>query len=297
MLDLVDRPKSAGFLLNFIRHIVTVSHQMKEQPKEWFYGDDNTGKWVGPLTLAELDSVRKAGTIEDYSRVTNAQTMRQQGPMSQGMPYYMISRLNIDFTPTVEEIRAAREGKPTTVFSGPNNGGKTLLLKQLYFQIGQGSHLVACNRFSHVDVLNTRQIDEYEHRRYYESFSQQFHTSRQNTEDSQLKLEQVLTSLKNVQRDKLFGLSKDLLGNKFSLQRTDPESDFSPFYVDMDGENPRLTHRSLDVTADGSISSVASEVESCGREARRACGAIRSWQPWTARRVDLWKDFRADSLS
>ena len=212
---------------------------MKPQSQEWHYVDEITGQWVGPITLDDLDAARKAGTIEDYTQVINAQMRRHQGPMGQGVAYHMISRLNVDFAPTVEDFCAAREGKPTTVLSGPNNSGKTLLLKQLFFHFGQGSYLVACNRFSHVDVLNTRQVEEFEHRRYYDNFSQQFYMSRQNSDDSELKLEQILTSLKNTQREKLFTLCKDLLGNEFSLQRTDRENDFSPFYVDMDGENLR----------------------------------------------------------
>ncbi len=54
-----------------------------------------------------------------------------------------------------------------------------------------------------------------------------------------MKLEQVITGLKDAQREKLFKVCKDLLGNEFSLKRTDPENTFSPFYVDMDGENLR----------------------------------------------------------
>ena len=201
--------------------------------------DESSGQWLGPMTLDELDAARKAETIEDYSRVTNSQMLRQQGAMGQGISYYMISRLDVEFTPSVEEFREARDGKQTTVLSGPNNSGKTLLLKQLFFQYGQGSYLVACNRFSHVDILNTRKVDEYEHRRYYDNFSQQYYMSQQNSEDNELKLEQILTSLKNGQREKLFALCKELLGNTFSLQRTERENDFSPFYVDMDGENLR----------------------------------------------------------
>ena len=139
----------------------------------------------------------------------------------------------------MEALYAARAGKPTTIFSGPNNGGKTLLLKQLCFLIGQGGYLLACNRFSHVDVLNTRKVEESEHRRYYENFARNYYMSQQNTEDNELRLEQVITTLKGKQRDKLFRASKELLGNEFSLKRTDPENTFSPFYVDMDGENLR----------------------------------------------------------
>jgi hypothetical protein len=213
--------------------------EMKAQKKEWYYIDEETGQQVGPVTLDNLDAARRAGKIEEYSHVINAQMLRRQGPGASGIPYSMISRLDVDFTPTVEAFHAAREGELTTVLSGPNNCGKTLLLKQLFLLVGHDGYLIACNRFSHIDILNTRQAEAYEYRRYYDNFSQNYYMSRQNSEDNELKLEQVITSLKDKQREKLFSACKDLLGNEFSLKRTDPENMFSPFYVDMDGENLR----------------------------------------------------------
>lgn len=202
--------------------------------------DEESGLQVGPVTLEELDAAHRTGIIQEYSYVTNTQIIRQQGPgPSSGIPYSMISRLNVEFTPTIEAFHASRVEKLTTVFSGPNNCGKTLLLKQLFLLVGQGGYLLACNRFSHVDVLNTRKREEHEHRRYYDNFVQSYHTSRQNTENNELGLEQVITTLKDQQREKLFRACKELLGNEFSLRRTDPENTFSPFYVDMDGENLR----------------------------------------------------------
>ena len=93
----------------------------------------------------------------------------------------------MEFAPEVEAFYDNRKSQALTILSGPNNGGKTLLLKQLFTHVGQGGYLVACNRFSHVDVLNTRQRGEHEHRQYYESFIQNYQTSRQNTEGERAK--------------------------------------------------------------------------------------------------------------
>ena len=225
--------------INKLFYILEGDPDMKLQKKDWYYRDEKSGQQVGPITLDELDAARRTGAIEEHSYVTSSQIMRQQGPNSHGISYSLISRLDVEFTPTVEALYAARAGKLTTIFSGPNNGGKTLLLKQLFLLVGQGGYLLACNRFSHVDVLNTRKTEEHEHRRYYDNFAMNFHMSQQNTEDNELRLEQVITTLKDTQRDELFKIGKELLGNEFSLKRTDPENMFSPFYVDMDGENLR----------------------------------------------------------
>lgn len=212
---------------------------MKAPKKEWYYRDEENGQEVGPITLDELDAARRAEKLAEYSLVISTEMMRRQGPRARGIAYSMISRPIVDFTPGTEEFYSARAGSLTTVFSGPNNCGKTLLLKKLLLLVGQDGYLLACNRFSHVDVLNTRKIENHEHRRYYENFVQSYYTSPQNTENNELGLEQVITTLKDSQREKLFSAGKELLGNKFSLKRTDEENTFSPFYVDMDGENLR----------------------------------------------------------
>ncbi len=97
--------------------------------------------------------------------------------MGGGMRYSMISRLTVEFSPPVEEFLSSRSNKPTTVLSGPNNCGKTVLLRQLFSLVGHGGYLIACSRFSHVDMLNTRKQEEHEHRRYYDNFIHNFYTS------------------------------------------------------------------------------------------------------------------------
>ena len=213
---------------------------MTNQKKHWYYGDEETRKWSGPITLADLDALHASERVKDHTYVANTDMLRREEPGGmQGVPYSMISRIDVDFVPTVEELHTARADKAITIFSGPNNGGKTLLLKQLFYLVGHDGYLIACNRFSHVDALNTRQRHEHEHRHYYDNFMLNFYTSRQNTEDNDLKLVQIITGLKDTQREKLFSAAKELLGNEFSLKRIDPENTFSPFYVDMDGENLR----------------------------------------------------------
>jgi hypothetical protein len=50
-----------------------------------------------------------------------------------------------------------------------------------------------------------------------------------------LNLEQILTGMKDKPRRKLFDLAKELIGNAFEMVRTDPDNEFSPFIVLMDG--------------------------------------------------------------
>lgn len=212
---------------------------MCDQEIQWFYADERLGRWEGPMSLLDLDALKNSGKIQDYTHVTNTQIVQRQGPESGGIMYSQISRSEIYFTPRIEEFFEDRKGKQVTIFSGQNNCGKTYLLKQLFSLVGRDGYLISCNRFSHVDVLNTRNLDRNENRHYYDNFMQNFYTSRQNTENNEMQLERVITSLKDGPRNKLFELCERLLGNKFSLKRIDPENTFSSFYVDMDGENLR----------------------------------------------------------
>jgi hypothetical protein len=216
---------------------------VSNQRKEWTYYDEIAGKWVEPyLSREELASLHAQGTIDDYTEVINVRTARPSGP-GRGIHGVMYSSLghsiDVTFDPEPEAFLASRQGRLTTVLSGPNNGGKTFLLKHIYSFVGHDGYLVACNRFSHVDVLNSRERQETEHVERYRSFIFNFESSRTNTEDNDLKLDQILTGLKDAPRRKLFDTAQRLLGNSFDMVHTDPDNSFSPFMVTMDGENLR----------------------------------------------------------
>ena len=85
------------------------------------------------------------------------------------------------FLPRAQESRQLSFPAPTTA--------EDVFLKHIYSFVGHDGYLVACNRFSHVDVLN-RERQEMEHVQRYRSFIFNFESSRTNTEDNNLKLDQ-----------------------------------------------------------------------------------------------------------
>lgn len=208
------------------------------QNSEWYYVNDQK-KLTGPLTLDELDQVFESHGYSGNMAVYNYRLSSDGGATPGSVSYSTIARIDVTFSPPLNEFYSSRKGKPTTILSGPNNGGKTLLLRQIYSIVGRDGYLISCNRFSQIGYLNTRQRNEHEYEQYFDNFIQSFYTAQQNMDDSQLKLEHAITHLKKAQREKLFRACEELLGNKFSLQRLDPDDDFSQFYVDMDGENLR----------------------------------------------------------
>jgi hypothetical protein len=211
---------------------------MAEEKRLWTYFDEANDRWVEPfLTRKQLDELAKAGTIDGYTRVVDIRTA-PPGPAGRravhGVPYSSLPTSDVEFDPEPEEFHTARAGRPTTVLSGPNNQGKTFYLKHLYAAVGHTGYFVACNRFSQIDILNSRQREEHEHFQRYESFVYNFQSSRHNSEDNEMKLDQILTGLKDKQRDKMFEVAGRLIGNTFNMVPTDPENKFSPFYVTMD---------------------------------------------------------------
>jgi AAA15 family ATPase/GTPase len=205
---------------------------------KWRYFDEAEQNWSDvALTLAELDQLHAVGKIQDSTQVINTRLIARFGGRASPIRYSAIVRLRVEFTPTVATFYTGRAGQPITVLSGPNNCGKTLLLKQLFSLTDHGGYLISCSRFSHVDLLNTRQFEENVFVGFYDSYIQNFYTAQQNSEENQFKLEQTLTGLRQPQLDALLDLCNELLGNTFSIKRTDESRPFSSYYVDMDGQN------------------------------------------------------------
>ncbi len=212
---------------------------MNTRRKEWKYIDDQKQTWSPLYSLDELDELYKARKIDDSTQVANWHLTQLHGLRLNIVAYSAIARLNVSFEPTIEAFFESRKDKFTTILSGPNNSGKTTLLKQVYSLVGPKGYLIACNRFSHVDILNTRERGAAETIGWYTGFINDFQISRLNSENNVINLENVITGLPDSQRTKLFALCKSLLGNDLSLQRINPNNIFSPLYVDMDGQNLR----------------------------------------------------------
>jgi hypothetical protein len=203
---------------------------------EWFIGLDNGNNFDGPLTLAQLDDrVSRDESIEE--KIFRKVIEPGIGPAYQKTRYSEIPRFTVEFRPDVDALIASRSGKFVTVFSGPNNSGKSLLLKHLFASLGPKSCLLTCNRFSTIDVINSRTTNPDERRQIYDSFIHQQEAGNYHDDLNPRQLEQLIAGLNNEKQDKLFEIAGQLLGSKISLQQTEKDNRISPWYVDIDGQS------------------------------------------------------------
>ena len=203
---------------------------------EWFIGLDNGNDFEGPFTLGQLDErISIDESVED-------KLFRQVREPGLGLGYSKvrysdIPRFNVQFRPGIDVLISSRQGKAVTVLSGANNSGKSLVLKHLFASLGPKSSLLTCNRFSSIDVINSRTVSPDERRQVYDSFTHQHEAGRHHEDLNARQLEQLIAGLNDDRQDRLFEITGQLLGSNVTLQKTDKNNRISPWYVDIDGQS------------------------------------------------------------
>lgn len=169
----------------------------------------------------------------------------------------------IEFAPALEEFLNGRVGRRLTVLSGPNNSGKSLVLKHLKRNLGLSAYMMGAVRFYHVYHFQSGLRDPAQVQQFETQFLQQFAQPTFNHEANFLDLQAVVTGLTDVQRGKLFELCGELLGNKFTLKKVEEDNELSIRYIDMDGQNlsvgstgARLLITMLGICMDGRFTSL-----------------------------------------
>lgn len=153
-----------------------------------------------------------------------------------------IVRPSIVFSPPVNEFFQQRSSEQLTVLSGPNNSGKSYLLKHLCNAAGDGSHFFGCSRFFTLKELSTSEgrpnyMTELKTNFMNHFFNPKEHERMENSEHNFHGLEQIIRGLNNSERSLLFKLFKELIGNEISLKHTTHDNEMTPLYVDVDGES------------------------------------------------------------
>ena len=151
------------------------------------------------------------------------------------MPHPLHSGLT--FTPTLPEFAQSRAGSASTVISGGNNSGKSLVLKYLKSTMGKAAYMVGSNRFYHVYHFSTSIRDPNALDHFENNFQSNFSSAEYNYEQNHFDLNSIIVSLSDQQRIKLFELCGRLIGARFELKKIEPDNELSTRYIDVDGLN------------------------------------------------------------
>ena len=143
----------------------------------------------------------------------------------------------LTFQPSLGEFAKERAGTVSTVLSGGNNSGKSLVLKYLRSTMGRTAYLIGTNRFYHVyhfsaGLRDPNQLDQFEN-----NFQSNLSNEQYNYEQNSFDLNQIIISLSDTQREELFKLTGQLIGGSITLKRVDATNELSPRYIDIDGQN------------------------------------------------------------
>jgi predicted ATPase len=202
--------------------------QLAHRSAEFFYVVK--GITYHALDLSELRLAASSGRLSDTTIVW--------GPRlpPDGVTFYALSRAELRFDPDIASFIVTRGNSHHTTICGRNNSGKSVFLKRLRREMGASTCLLSSNRFYHLEDIGfaSDRIAHYEQR--YDQFVQQTYASGSNQEHSDVQLQQLIGWMTDKQRDRLWDICSELLGERFTLVKRQPGNQLSPHYIDVSGK-------------------------------------------------------------
>lgn len=128
-----------------------------------------------------------------------------------------------------------------SVLVGPNNCGKSFILKTLAHQIGQSASYIGPARYYNFNLLSNYMPSANKRAQRFSQFVNTWQNNQQNIDNSPLNLQQAIAELSNSDRDKLIKIIKILLGSDMQILHTVPDNSMSQQYISVSGHNISFT--------------------------------------------------------
>lgn len=158
--------------------------------------------------------------------------------------YTFDSRPQTIFSEEAQRFMQDASSRPYSVLCGRNNGGKSFLLKTLAQKLGEAASYLGPARYQNFVTLNAYTPSRRGRSRRterYQQFRNQWKNEQQNIDNSPLNLQQAISELSDIQRDKFIEIMELLLGSKIEILHTDESNSMSQKYISVDGHNISFT--------------------------------------------------------
>ncbi|MCA9038111.1 MAG: AAA family ATPase [Planctomycetaceae bacterium] len=151
------------------------------------------------------------------------------------IPVTSYVRPPLKFDPAPWAFLDSRQSKNVTVIAGPNNCGKSFLLKSLQIELGQKGYLTLASRFHQGQFSRANPLSEQEKQQLYNSFVQQQLTANNNF-DQVNNPQRVFQALDDEQRQLLASTVGEMLGVEVDLTQGAKQDTFT-----IDGDPIEIT--------------------------------------------------------
>lgn len=199
---------------------------MSHDDHKWFYKPHPQGNWIGPESWHALSK-----HALDPTTVVTTEPADRTDKRAVGLPIGSLIRIPIEFDPPVTRFSNTRNDHATTVLSGPNNCGKSLLLKWLRANLLDNACYLGASRFYMNDGSDNFVHRQMRAERERADFIRQLIEGDKNDDNSYFDLDDLLTGLNDDQRTVLFSLCENLLSYEFGLYPLNRTNSMTPLRV------------------------------------------------------------------
>lgn len=143
--------------------------------------------------------------------------------------------LDIQFSNVSEDEFYAPTDRRISILSGSNNCGKTVLLKLLYERLGEEAYLCGTNRFHETEYLPVYSEDPRRLTNLRQNLQNELNEGRLNRDTSLMPFHDIFIQLTDDERQHVFDICSDLLGETVELGFVSPGNSMSQSYLSLGG--------------------------------------------------------------